>query len=313
MSTTHISTPHDSTLVGEPAPAGFLRQRVADYLVLTKARLSALVLVTVGVGFLLADGAALPWTVGAAALLGPMLAAFGVSILNQWWEHPLDASMERTRDRPIPSGRVPAGEALGAGLALVVAGTVLLAWSVNLLAAGLALLTGVLYVLVYTPLKRVSPLSLFPGAIVGALPPLIGWTAASGRIDAGGWSLFAILFVWQLPHFMAIDWYHREDYARGTFRTVAVTDPSGATTGWGALLTSVLLIPASLSPLAAGLGAGALYAAGAVSLGLALCWLSARLLQAPTRPVARRLFLATLVYLPLLLALLVLDSLKGVS
>lgn len=289
-----------------------VRRRVADYVVLTKARLCGLVLVTVGVGFVLGGGAIASWA-AAAALVGTTLAAFGASILNQWWEHPLDAAMERTRDRPIPSGRVSSAEALLVGVLFVSSGAAILLFAASALAAGLALLTAVLYVLVYTPLKRVTPVSLFPGAVVGALPPLIGWTAVGGQLGAGGWALFGILFVWQLPHFMAIDWYHRSDYALGSFRTVAVTDASGGTTGWGALLTSVLLIPVSLAPFLCGLSAGPLYATGAVILGLVLCGFSARLLRDRSRPAARQLFLASLVYLPLLLGLLVLDPTGGAS
>lgn len=280
--------------------------RVRAYAELSKIRLSSLVLVTTAVGFVLAEPGSMRLGLLLWALVGTALCAFGASALNQWAEGALDLRMDRTRGRPLPSGRVTSAEALGVGVALVVAGGGLLAAQVNLLSAGLAVLVAALYFVVYTPLKQRSSLCTQVGAVCGAIPPMIGWTAARGSIDPGAWTLFAILFVWQIPHFLAIDWFHRHDYARGGFRMISAVDPSGRLTGNLTVIYSLALVPISLMAVVVGIG-GYLYLAGAITLGLCFLVLGVALHVTRSQEAARRLFLGSLLYLPMLLALLCLD------
>ncbi|MCO5165664.1 MAG: heme o synthase [Planctomycetes bacterium] len=280
--------------------------RVHAYAELSKWRLSSLVLLTTAVGFVLGERGPLRIDLLLWTLLGTALCAFGASALNQWAECPWDQRMDRTRTRPLPSGRVGRGEALAVSGLLLAGGGLALAWAANLLAAALALTVAALYVVLYTPLKQRSSLCTQVGAVCGAIPPMIGWAAARGALDPGAWVLFAILFVWQIPHFLAIDWVHREDYARGGFRMISSVDPSGAMTGRLAVLYCLALVPLTLMAVVVGLG-GYLYLAGALALGLAFLGLGAALHLTRTREAARRLFVASLVYLPLLLGLLVAD------
>jgi protoheme IX farnesyltransferase len=272
---------------------------------LAKPRLSALVVVTTAVGYLLAAGAAFDKLGFSLTVLGTGLLAAGASALNQWWEVPWDGRMLRTRDRPLPSGRIRMAAGLAFGLLLAAVGIGLLT-RVNGLTAWLGTATLAIYVLLYTPLKRRTTLCTVIGAVTGAIPPVMGWTAATGSIDAGAWVLFAILFVWQIPHFLAIAWLYREDYERGGFRMLPVVDPEGTTTFGMVVLYSMALLPVSLSATLVGLG-GWLYPIGALLLGFGLLTLGVRLRRERTADAARRLFLATITYLPLLLALLVLD------
>lgn len=291
-----------------PARAAGARALAGAYLELVKARLSGLVAFTAGVGALLAGshtglpaGAQVAWS-----LLGVTLAAFGANALNQWLESPFDSRMARTCGRPLPSGRVsPRGAFLFATL-LVLAGAAVLAATGGALPAGLTLLVAALYVLAYTPLKRRTSLNTLVGAVVGALPPMIGWAAVTGRLDPGAWALGAILFAWQIPHFLAIDWIHRADYERGGYRMLSDVDPTGRLTGFLAVLYALALLPASLSASLAGLG-GWLYPPGAVGLGLLFAGLTVAFSRRRDQASARRVFLASLVYLPLLLGLLALD------
>lgn len=274
---------------------------------LTKARLTALVLITTLTGFFVAGAAAGAWLAGVHALLGTGLVAAGAAALNEWWERDLDRLMERTASRPLPSGQVEPAFALGLGLVVSLTGLVYLAVLVNTLTAGLGLLALASYVLVYTPLKRRTVWNTFVGAVPGALPPLMGWTAARGELGTGGLALFGVLFLWQIPHFMAIAWLYREQYARAGFRMLPVVDPQGRATGWLALGSTVLLLATSLVPVGVGV-AGTLYAVGALALGLGFLWSAWRFTASMDRAGARTVFFASIVYLPLLLGLLMFDS-----
>ncbi len=274
---------------------------------LTKARLTALVLITTLTGFFVARTGSADWLAGLHVLLGTGLVAAGAAVLNEWWERDLDRLMDRTATRPLPSGQVEPVFALVLGLVFSVGGLMYLAWVVNALTAVLGAVALISYVLVYTPLKRLTPLNTLVGAVPGALPPLMGWTAARGEMGAGGLALFAILFLWQIPHFMAIAWLYREQYARAGFRMLPVVDPQGRATGWTTLISSVALLGASLVPMGVGL-AGAAYGGGAVALGMFFVWASWRFTMELDRQRARMVFFASIIYLPLLLGLLMLDN-----
>jgi protoheme IX farnesyltransferase len=243
------------------------------------------------------------------ALLGTALVACGASALNQFLERDLDARMRRTENRPLPSGRMTPDTVLVLGVLFSVAGLVYLAAGVNVLTSFLGAVTLVSYVFIYTPLKRVTTLNTLVGAIPGAIPPLMGWTAATGEISAAGWSLFAILFIWQLPHFMAIAWVYREDYARAGFKMLPVIDPDGGKTAAHAVCHSIGLIPVSLFPALLGI-AGAVYFCGALLLGIIFLFFAIQFSRQLTADRARNLFIASIVYLPVLLGLLVLDKVK---
>jgi protoheme IX farnesyltransferase len=279
-------------------------QAVAD---LAKVRLSSLVLVTTAAGFVLGNGAANPrWGQLAWTLLGTALCAFGANAFNQWVEWPWDAQMARTQDRPIPSGRLSPRAAFFWAAMFVLAGGLVLGAMVNLLAAVLALSVAVLYVGTYTPLKRRSSLCTLVGAVCGAIPPLVGWAGAAGGLAPAAWVLFGLLFAWQIPHFLAIDWYYREDYGRGGFRMLSRDDPSGALSGRQSIYYCLLLIPISLMAIPLGIG-GWLYAVGAVVLGLAYLAPAWAFNRQRTKAAARRLFVVSLAYLPVLLLLLTFD------
>lgn len=270
---------------------------------LTKPRLASLVVLTALAGSALAEPVGLETLLVAG--LGTALSGGGANALNQCLERGSDAHMARTAGRPLPSGRLPLWLAAGWSLLLIAGGAGLLA-ARSLLAAALAVLVALLYAFVYTPLKRRTPSCTLVGAVCGALPPMIGWAAAVDRLDPVAWILFGILFAWQIPHFLAIDWYHREDYARGGHRMLSHVDPTGALTGRQAILWTQALIPVTLLAVPLGLG-GWLYAGGALLLGLVFLHLAVRLGRERSREAARRLFLASLVYLPALLGLLALD------
>ncbi len=282
---------------------------VRDLLDLSKARLSGMVVVTTAVGYLLAvpsiDLGALLATIG-----GTALTAFGANTLNQYRERDVDARMERTRARPLPAGRLRPDVALVYGVAVSLVGAfVLLAWS-GWLPAALAVATILLYVLVYTPLKRVSTLNTLVGAVCGAIPPLIGWTAASGGVGTEGWLLFALLFVWQMPHFLALAWMYREDYARGGLRMLPVVDPGGRLTFPVMVVFALLHVPLGLLITLSGI-AGPWFAFGSLLLGLWWFRLGLKLYRSHSDHDARRVFLASLAYLPLALVLMVADSGPG--
>jgi len=277
---------------------------VAAYWELTKPGITRLVVLTAAAGFLLGARDAVDPVLLAHALLGTALVAGGTNALNQWWERDADARMNRTRRRPLPAGLLRPGDALAFALIIAITGILWLAAFVNTLTAGLAAVSLASYVFAYTPLKRLTPLALFVGAVPGALPILGGWTAAGAGLTAGGWVLFGILFLWQLPHFLALGWLYRDDYRHGGFAMLSRFDPDGRRTGRQALLYAAALLVVSLAPARVGL-AGTPYVVGAAALGLALLGWSAEMARHPTPTRARRLFLASVLYLPALLLLLV--------
>jgi protoheme IX farnesyltransferase len=277
-----------------------------DYVELTKPRITLLILICTAVGYWFGCGASFHWTILGHALLGTALLASGTSALNQWYEVDSDAKMRRTRRRPLPAGRIKRSRGLAFGLLLSAAGFADLWSGTNLLAAALGLFTLLTYLLLYTPLKQRSPACTTVGAIPGAMPPLIGYAAAGHGIDAGAMALFLILFVWQFPHFDAIAWMYRDDYARGGIRMLPVIDPDGESTARRVVVCSLLLIPISLAPLFLGM-TGALYAAAAIAAGLGVLYFGARLGRERTLARAHALLLATVFYLPALLGVMVLD------
>jgi protoheme IX farnesyltransferase len=274
---------------------------------LFKMRLTILVLLTTFVGFDLGWRGPMDLGLMLHTMLGTALLAAGASALNQLLERDYDAKMRRTRDRPLPSGRITPEAALLIGGVCAGAGLICLALTVNPLTAWLGALTLASYLFVYTPLKRITTLNTAIGAIPGALPPLMGWTAARGEVTGEGWSLFAILFFWQLPHFLAIAWMYREDYARAGFVMLPVIDPTGARTGKQALSHTLGLLPVSLCPFIFGL-AGPVYLAGALALGAGFLWCAWQFSRRISVAGARRLFYASILYLPLLLSLLVINK-----
>jgi protoheme IX farnesyltransferase len=282
------------------------RTLVGVYAELGKARLSMMVVITAAVGFVLASGAAVDWLGLLATSAGTLLAALGANAWNQCVEVERDRRMERTRNRPLPAGRISPRHAQAFALLSGLAGPALLLFTTNALTAGLAMGCLLIYVLAYTPLKPISPLNTLVGAVCGALPPMLGWTAVTGQLDLGAWILGAILFVWQIPHFLALAWLYRADYARGGFRMLPMVDPDGGLTCNVALLYSAALLPLCLLLSYFGL-TGAAFAYGATLLGAGLVALALRLYHLRTRSEARRLFLASIIYLPLLLIVLVWD------
>jgi protoheme IX farnesyltransferase len=281
---------------------------IADYVALTKPRLNLLVVATSAAGYYL-GGPPQPHAVAMTqAVAGTALVAGGAAVLNQLYERDTDALMRRTRMRPLPDGRVSPGDARTFGLALSVAGLVLLAVRANWLSALLALATLVVYLVVYTPMKRRTSLSTLVGAVPGALPALIGWTASHGSIAVGGAALFAIVFLWQIPHFMAIAWLYREDYGKAGFPMLPVIDPEGRRAGRQAVLYAAALVPVSLMPTLAGV-AGAVYFAAALALSLALVVLAVRFAATRSESAARRLFFGSIIYLPIIWIVMVADRL----
>jgi heme o synthase len=278
----------------------------ADFVALTKPRLNLLVLLTTLTGLYLAspDGVA-PATLF-HTLIGTALVAAGAAALNQVWERGTDALMRRTRLRPVAAGRMRAFEGTAFGVCLAAAGLVELAVAVNVISAAVAALTLVSYVLVYTPLKRRTSLSTLVGAVPGALPPVIGWAAATGTITLPALVLFGIVFFWQMPHFLAIAWLYRADYGAAGIPLLPVLEPDGRRTGQQALSYAAALWPVSLLPALVGLG-GARYMAVATVLGFALIALSALFARDRSISAARRLFLFSIIYLPLLWGALVVD------
>jgi protoheme IX farnesyltransferase len=281
----------------------------ADLLEMTKPGITLMVALTTAFGFLLAGGAAVSWQL-AATLLGTGLVAAGASVLNQFWERGTDALMRRTAGRPLPAGRIDPDLALLFGVALASAGLLELALAVNALTAALGAVALAGYVFVYTPLKKLSSLATGVGAIPGALPPMMGWCAVRGEVDLGAWALFGILFFWQMPHFLAIAWLCREDYARGGFPMLPVLDPGGAWTARQSVLYGAALVPVSLLPSLLGL-TGRFYFAGALALGVAYLGFCLAFARRRSTPRARHLMLASLLYLPAVLVAMLLDRLAA--
>lgn len=289
--------PVDATAL--PIPDARPASAFADYLSLTKPRLNFLVIATSAAGYYLGSAGAIDTLSMAEAAVGTTLVAAGAAALNQLAERDTDALMRRTRRRPLPAGRIAPADARVFGWALSSAGLALLAARANWLSAGLALATLLTYLLIYTPMKRRTPLSTIVGAVPGALPALIGWTASHGSIDRSGAALFAIVFCWQLPHFMAIAWLYREDYALAGFPMLPVIDPDGRRAGKQAVYWASLMVVASLEPKFSGL-AGNAYLAVALVFGAGMFWLALRFRLARNEATARALFYGSITYLPLL-------------
>jgi heme o synthase len=291
-------------------PATLVRQRLADYLALTKPRVVAMVLVTTAVGFYLGSAGAPAMPLLLVTLLGTALAAAGTLALNQWMERDLDARMERTRRRPLPDGRLQPGEALAVGLALLASGLLTLAGGPGALPALVTAGIAVTYLLVYTPLKPVTSLCSIVGAIPGALPPVAGWAAARGALGLEPCILFAIMFLWQIPHSLAIGRVYRDDYARAGVRLLPVVDPDGPSTGTHVVSNCLALLPVAMLPTLVGL-AGQIYFLVALALGLGFLWSAIGLARSRSAADARRVLFASLVYLPVLLAVMALDKLTS--
>jgi protoheme IX farnesyltransferase len=284
------------------------RARVAsDLLALTKPRVVLMVLITTVVGYYVGLAAAADYGRLAALLLGTALAAGGTLALNQYWERDVDARMARTRTRPLPEGRLAPLEALLFGAGLTAAGLAVLVLGAGRLAAATVAATFVLYVFAYTPLKLRTPFCTMVGAVPGALPPVAGWAAARDDLGLGAWVLFGILFLWQLPHTLAIAQLYREDYARAGVRLLPVIDAQGRATERQILSGTLALLAVSLLPTLIGL-AGGIYFTGALVLGAGFVVLGAQQALAPSLSRARRVLLASLLYLPVLLALLAFDK-----
>lgn len=284
-----------------------VRERIAAYAELTKPRITFLIVLTAAAGFALGAKGRIDYLKMASAMVGIGLLSSGIATLNQYMERDLDALMRRTADRPLPSGKLLPWEALVFGAGLTILAQVYLAVLVNPLTAllGLTVIAG--YLFAYTPLKTKTSLSTMVGAFPGAVPPLIGWTAARGELSLEAWVLFAILFLWQFPHFLAIAWMYREDYSRAGILMLPVVEPDGRITGQQIVIYTLMLLPVSLLPTALGIS-GQVYFFGAIILGLLFLYSSVRAAFSHSRQEARRLLLASVIYLPLLFILMVVNS-----
>jgi heme o synthase len=296
---------HPTVTAQTVAPLG-VKARAAAYLELTKPRITFLIVLTSAAGFCLGSRGAVNYLTFAHAMLGIALLSSGIATLNQFMERDLDGLMRRTENRPLPSGRLFPFEALWFGVALTMLAELYLALSVNLLTAGLGLTVVTGYLFLYTPLKTRTTLSTAVGAFPGAMPPLMGWTAARGEIDVSAWVLFAILFLWQFPHFLAIAWMYREDYGRAGIRMLPVVEPDGRVTGQQIILYALMLVPVSLLPWLLGIS-GKVYFLTALILGLLFLGSSIRAALSKSNQHARQLLLASVLYLPLLFGVMVLN------
>jgi heme o synthase len=298
-----VSEQRARVAVASPTPAS----KAWSYVVLTKPDVTFLVVITTVAGFYLGSTGPLDWVLMLHTLFATMLVAGGTAALNQYIERDMDAVMRRTAARPLPSGTLATRDVVIFGVLTIIAGTLWLLLAVNAIAALVALATTVLYLCAYTPLKTRTPLATAVGAIPGALPPLIGWAAARGSLSIGGWVLFAILFFWQFPHFMAIAWIYRRDYQAAGCQMLSVVDPAGSRVGLQAVLGALVLLPVSVLPAVERL-AGPAYFGGALLLGLgqlaAAIWFARRLDEQS----ARLLLRASLIYLPAILVLLLVLS-----
>lgn len=279
---------------------------MTDYIQLTKPRITWLILMSTGVGFFFGIAGGWTWAVLLHTLIGTGLIASGTAALNQWMERDADALMKRTQNRPLPLGHMRPANAFWFAVALSVIGFVELWFGANPLTALLGLFTLASYLFVYTPLKRRTPHSTTIGAIPGAMPPVIGFAAARGDLTIEAAALFAILFLWQFPHFYSIAWLYREDYGRAGIRMLPVIDPTGERTARQILVTALLLVPVSLVPVWIGM-TGVWYLAGALALGAMYFWYGLRVARERTRLRARHVLLSSIVYLPLLYILLLAD------
>jgi protoheme IX farnesyltransferase len=306
-----MATPSAIALRGFPRGRGYsIGSALFDYWVLTKPEITFLIAITTAAGFWMGTAAAVPefpWRSFFAALSGTVLVAGGAATLNQLIELPHDARMRRTARRPLAAGRMAPSQALRFGLVLSVSGVAYLAVSTNVLAALLAALTLLGYLFVYTPLKRITPLCTWVGAVPGALPPLIGWAAARGRLDPAAWGLFAIVFLWQSPHFMPIAWMYRDDYARAGYMVLPSGKDRDRVLVWQTVAAPAVLVVVSLLPTMSRLS-GFAYLGGALVFGAILLLYSARFAIHRTNVTARQLLLVSILYLPAIFGLLVLDK-----
>ena len=304
----------------EAAPAPVVLRKTSllgDYLELFKIRVTTLIVMTAWAGYYMgAAKSGVPSTSWRLlyALLGIGVTCAGSAALNEVLERKVDALMRRTRNRPLPAGRMSVATGLTAGILATLAGSLFLAFTTNVLTGVLAFLTAVTYLAFYTPLKRISPISTFVGAFPGAMPPLLGWTAIRGKLEVEAVFLFLIVFFWQFPHFFSIAWLYREDYEGGGVRMLPVVKPDGKSTSRRIILYSLGLIPVSLLPTWLGMSGWA-YFTGAAIMGIALCYFGVRLAAAglpatapASKPRARHLLQATVFYLPLLFALMMLNT-----
>ena len=280
---------------------------MGDYWTLTKPEVNFLVMVSTLVGFYLGSRGRLDWLLLVHTLLGTLLVASGTATLNQFMEREADSRMRRTAMRPLPAGRLSPSKAFWFGMMLSAAGGIYLWRLVNGLASALAVFTLATYLLVYTPLKRKTPFCTLVGAFPGAVPPLIGWAAARGGLNGEAWVLYGILFLWQFPHFLAIAWMYREDYARAGLLMLPRDDREGRSTTLRILVYSSALLPVSLAPVMMG-QVGLIYFFGAIILGLGLLGCGARLAVTRSKALARRVVLASVVYLPLVFGLMMFDK-----
>ena len=283
--------------------SGFIR----DLVELVKARLTLLVLLTTAVGFYLGADSPINFAALLHTVFGTAAAAAGAAALNQWWEYKLDALMHRTRSRPVPTGRMRPRDAVILGAALSIFGVAYLAFVCNALSAALAAITIIIYIFAYTPLKRVSTFNTALGAVPGALPPMIGWAAARGTLNAGAWMLFAILFFWQLPHFFAIAWMYRDDYARAGFQMISSDDRTGERSASQSVFFCMLLFIVAGLPAFLGI-ATVFYLLAELVLGGVFIAVAMRFLKTRATSDARRLFITSIIYLALLLGALVLGK-----
>lgn len=296
----------DDALIADQPHKPTVAGKLASYLDLTKPRITLLVTATAAAGYCLGSVGGVDYVRFFHTAFGIALLSSGMATLNQYIERDLDRLMRRTETRPLPSGKLQPRQALRFGIALSLIATVYLAVFVNPLSAALGVLTFAAYLFAYTPLKTRTTMSTIIGAFPGAMPPFIGWVAANGQITIEAWILFAILFLWQFPHFLAIAWMYRDDYARAGIKMLPVVEPNGRITGQQIIAYTVLLVPVSLMPTLVHL-AGAVYFYGALALGLWFLYYSARAARQRTTWQARKLLLASVLYLPVLFALMVLN------
>jgi len=282
-------------------------QTLRQYYELIKPRIALLIVISTAVGYCYGVGQHFSFFTFVNTLLGTVLLAAGSATLNQWYERDLDALMTRTRMRPLPAGTITPNQALLFGVAVSVLGAIELLACVNALAAGLGVLTSAGYLFAYTPLKRKGPFCTTIGALPGAMPPLIGYAAASGHLTVQAWVLFAILFLWQFPHFHAIAWMYREDYERAGIKMLAVVRPRGKALATEIMVTLILLVPATLAPTYLHM-AGKAYFGAAVLLNLAFIYFGVQMSREHNHRRARNLLLASVIYVPLLFAFLVVDN-----
>lgn len=302
------ATANQSDVVMNPPAAQARRSGlIHQYMELGKARLTALVVVTAGVGYVMGARGEINWLTLFWLIIGTALAAVGAAAFNQLLEIDRDCLMKRTANRPLPSGQMSRTHAVIVAFGSSAGGLAILCPLVNGVVCTLAFINILVYVVIYTPMKPKTSLNTLIGAICGAIPPMMGWAAATGTLDLGAWLLGAILFVWQIPHFLALAWLYRDEYAKGGFKMLPMIDPTGRLTCTSIILYTLVLLPLGLMVTLAGIS-GWVFAGGSLVLGLAWLWLGFRLMRDKTRVNARHVFLASITYLPLLLTLMMVDG-----